>query len=466
MSNKASLTTSIGAGTGTSLAKLPPEILHVVGSHLDEKDARVLRLTCTRIGDVASCYAFPTLTFYLHPGDFEMLQYFANHSIISRNVKSLVYFTDMLPEKRLSFKKFVAQKKHQDGMYYKYTRNIQPPAARARRPAQQPKYTEAEFQAAYDDYVDAHSRQTAMLANGDDFRFLRDIIPNFTALTDMMVSAGNHYREGQWPRTPFEPLFVKADDQLEPTACRHIGSLLLPLVGLGPRLRDLTVGAVAPSFVSQFEDPVKFSQMVDICRNLTTLDLTIDTGMNEDNEVGIWVDECKAIFRTGVMRRLLGAMTNLVSLTIHFTFIDERTEDYPARFGDLVSKDAHWAHLEHVRFDVIEAPRQDLVDFIGRHTSTLRSIEIRSLRLIESSWHVFLPQLRELADDMFLDNIEFTGYVHGETERADLDPELREEHFDFGEPEVSEPVQLSEDITDYIIWGQGPNPLDAYRDYD
>lgn len=446
----------------TNLAELPPEVLHAVGAFLTEKEARALRLTCKRIEAVANCYAFQHLTFYLHHGDFDMLRYFANHETFSKYVRSLIYVTDTLAERRLSLKKFIHNKTTSDKFWYETLRAIVRPEARSRLPLERPDYTPADFEAVYQKYLDAHARQTDILATSQDFALFRDIIPKFTGLRDIMVSA-EWFRECRWGRTPFDAIFVQAQDELRPSACRHVASLLLPLVDQSPSLQSLCVGTVHWSFVRQLEEPPRLSQLSHICRNLTTFDIMIDTGVSHIEGVGIWVTQCKNTVRKGHIRSLIESMPNLVSLTVGFTFSNQEEELYPATFGDLISENAHWQHLRNVKFDVLEASRQELVDFFRRHSSTLRTIELKELRLIQSSWHVFLPQLRELADDMFLDDILLTGFVQGEDEDEDTPPDIRDERYDLGDPGRSGSSHLAEEITDYIIWGEGPSPLDPYR---
>lgn len=443
-----------------SLLELPPEILHTACSFLDEKDARILRLTCKRIGVVADCYAFQRLVFYLHAGDFDMLRYFASHDVFSKNVKSLIYTTDLLPERRLSLRKFVARLQLDDRWYKTvYSRGSQ--ETKGTRPLERPQQTGDSVKKAYDKYVEVHQRQSEILANGEDFAVLKDVVPKFTGLREIIVSSRNYFREFTWVRTPFDALCLRANDELEPQACRHIGSLLLPLVGLGPKIQSLCLTQVDWSFARQLEDPSRLTQMVEICRNITRFHINMDTGCSMSDEGGMFVAECRDTIRKGHLRLLLEAMPNLESLGVVFSYMNEATGLYPAQLKDLVSETTHWPHLMDVKFDVLEASRQDLICFISLHSSTLRTIELRDVRLIKSSWRIFLPQLQELAEEMFLDDILLAGHVQGESEE-DIPTERREERFDFGDPDDAESECLSDDITDYILWANGPNPLNSF----
>lgn len=54
---------------------------------------------------MTDCYAFQGLALYLHPGDLEMLPYFAKHEApISKNITGLSYVTQVLPLRCMSYK--------------------------------------------------------------------------------------------------------------------------------------------------------------------------------------------------------------------------------------------------------------------------------------------------------------------------------------------------------------------------
>lgn len=455
---------------GSSLIEqLPPEILHTICSFLDDKNARLLRLSCKTIGVVADCYAFPQLTFFLHPDDFDMLRYFANHDIFAKNVRSLVYITEMLPPRLLSSTKFLARAKQ----YSKNGMEAMRSSARtttwtrttSKLPHQQSNHTDQQLKDIYDEYVEAHEKQTRLLADGEDFTALKDIVPKFSRLRNIIVSADYWFREISVGRTPFGGILAPITNLLEPKACRQVGSVLLPLVGLSPRIEGLWLGEIHWSFFDQLHEPLRFAQMADICCNLTTFNVHIDTGGNPTRDpVPTVVSGCTRTVHQGDIRRLLEAMPKLESLTIGFTLPGGDDGIYPARLEDLISTTTYWQHLKNVEFEILEAPRQDLLDFFNRHSGTLRTIELRNLRLIESSWRVFLPQLKELAENMFLDDILIAGWGMGEAEEHTIASVASEEWFEFENPQDSSTPCLSDDITDYIMWGEGPNPLDSFPD--
>lgn len=452
------------------LTSLAPELIHLICSFLDVQDVRMLRLACRMLEAVAAYHAFPELVIYLHHDDFDMLRRFADHPEYSKHVKSVVYVCDVLKPRCLTFKKYVAQKRKRDKIRWEVEqwkhRDFKLPG-----PMPQPPQPDSEefMYGAYQRYKHVQEHQTRILAEGLDFTILKSVIPQFRNLKNITVSADRWFLEDQRHKTPFDDLFVTAGDYLEPPGCRHLGSLLMPLTGLPTtHLRSLKLGSIDWSFLEQLQEPSRLEQMIEVCQNLTTFELYLNTGADFDDAGwdggGVHVFDCKGVVRQGGLRRLLGSMTRLENLAIGFTYPDEEMGLYPATLGDLVPEGMHWPNLWKFRFDLIEASRQDLVDFIRRHSSTVTEFHLQDLRLLASSWLVFLPQLRELAEDMFLDDLTISGTVYGETEgegalAGSLTGEIEYYELDDGGGDC-----LAYEITDYIIWGDCENPLVAVED--
>lgn len=226
-----------------NLVDLPTVLLHVMCSFLNQREARICRLTCKMIGDVADCYAFQELVFYLHHDNFEMLQHFANHRIISKNVKSLVYVTKVLKLQQLSYEKYMSQIIEAETAFeWGHAKHIASSDIQSWSNCTDDGFRNIE---AYQQYLQVHQRQHDILANGEDLTVLKNVIPKFTSLHSIMVSADQCFRHCLQEKAPLDEICVRyRTEDLEPMACRQIGSVLLPLVGLDPRLRALRLGCV------------------------------------------------------------------------------------------------------------------------------------------------------------------------------------------------------------------------------
>lgn len=444
-----------------TLLELPIDILHTVCSLLTPSEARLFRLTCKAVGSVADCHAFPELSISVRPGDFAMLRHFANHPVFYKCVKSLVYFTTKLRPEVYSYEEVEADmmigiKADQDrrARHTSSQRALLPP----------PIYTHQDIERIYRNYYKAHKHETYFLAENQDIFVLRDVIPKFVALRHVKVSGAWQYRDRDvQPWTSFKPILSLVRDSLEPVALRQIGSvmfpLLLPLDGLGPRLRTLDLGQAGWSFLLHLEDASILSKMTNLCANLTVFHMRLESA----SERSLWGDgidvpRCKATIQKGNVRRLLRSMKHLESLHIGFMGFKEDTGEYPATMSDIIPREMHWTELRDILLCSVEAPRQQLVDFIRLHSSTLETIELVDIRLMASSWHAFVPQLRELVADMSLDAIKIWGHIHGEAEAVDADGYILKEDWLFLEFSVSQ-----HDLSQYILDGDPPNPTEAWR---
>lgn len=121
---------------------------------------------------------------------------------------------------------------------------------------------------------------------------------------------------------------------------------------------------------------------------------------NAPDEMRDQAADCCGLLGKGVLRSVLASMPNLTYLRLRF---DENALSHgefpaPARFGDVVHQDQKWPRLRELRFGGIEADRQELVDFLVRHGVSLTVVKMDFLRLANTSWTHFLPQLRKELD--------------------------------------------------------------------
>lgn len=54
-----------------------------------------------------------------------------------------------------------------------------------------------------------------------------------------------------------------------------------------------------------------------------------------------------------------------------------------------------WASLRVVQFDAIDAEEQTLIDFLKRHTGTLKELELDNMFLYDGGWNSALPRIRD-----------------------------------------------------------------------
>ncbi|ROW15582.1 hypothetical protein VPNG_02164 [Cytospora leucostoma] len=344
------------------LTDLPPEVIDHVCTFLDLKDIR---------------------TFHAAP--------FANHPVYSRCVTTLVYKSDVLKPQRLSFEEFVAQQREI---------NRQKPVTASQPPQQD----SGDFlREAFERYKHVHHQQSHILAEQLDFTILQEVVPRFSKLQCIVVSARDCSPEDGISIKPFDDLLVCPGDHLKPYGSRHVSSLLQPLSPLGQ---------------------TRLSSYAEICRNLTSFEQHLDVGADSDGLLdndGSQMIRYKAAVGKGSLRRLLGSTTELQVLRLGFTCADSQDLN-PAAISDFLPEDMHWKNLQSFVFQGVESTRQDMVDFVRRHGSNVTSFHLHNFRLVRSSWLVFIPELRNLARENSLGNVWLSGTMYGEVEEGSLPP--------------------------------------------
>lgn len=442
---------SNGRADSIMLTGLPLEVIDHVCTFLDVRDICAVRLTRRSFTNVAPWKLFNRLVFYLHHDDFEMLRHFANHLVYAHYVTSLVYKTDVLEPRRLSLEEFVAQK-----------REIDKKSGTVSHPPQENSVDS--LREAFERYKHIHHQQSHILAEDLDFTILEEVVPKFPKLQCIIVSARDCPPEDGIPMKPFEDLLVYPGDYLKPYGSRHVSSLLRPLVGLRYiHLQKLRLGMIDWSFIEQ-EAP-RMDQMIELCQTLTAFELHLDIGADpegpRDNN-GSQMVRYKAAVEKGGLRRLLGSMTELQVLRLGFTCADPQNR-YPAALSDFLPEGVHWKYLRCFVFQGVEGARQDMVDFVRRHSSTVTSFYLHNFRLVRSSWLVFLPELRRLAKEMSLIDVWISGTLLGEVEGGSLPglPVGETELFELGNL-GEERDELSNYITYYIKWNTPENPWESH----
>lgn len=447
-----------------NLLDLPVELQHMVASSLLPEEARLLRLTCRSIGSIADCYAFPSLKFYLHYEDLSMLRHFADHPIISKHVKSLFYVTATLFEEALEFEDFVSEKEATERNSKDRDVDEEDTISHASSPDQYELKAE-DHKDDYEHYLTVHQHQVRILNTWEDFTVLQHVISKFDFLSEITV-CGRRWLDDAPPlfsKTAFHALPILPRDEIGRPSLRQTVSLLTPLYGLGRNLTSLRLGALDWSFLLQLEDESRLRQLEDLCAGLTTFELILDTTTSSGLDVAL----CGQAVVKGHLAQLLRSMEHLESLSITFTYPRLKGYAYPAGVRDIIAADAHWSKLRHLKLSLVEGDREEFLDVLRSHGSTLKTVRLDRLCLIACSLHVFIDDLRCLARGMSLDDILITGRCIGVSEGAGEVPDGELEDYKLSKfrTEPGRRQGLSEDISKYVLCKHSEgcaHPLDGY----
>ncbi|XXG96352.1 Subunit of heteropentameric Replication factor C (RF-C) [Hypoxylon texense] len=397
---------------------LIPEILGIICSFLDIKDVRRFRLCCKAFADVGACFVHRNIVFFLHHGDFEMLQRISLDPVASKNVRSLVYSNQVLVTPKLTWERFRSS--------YATLRHLEKCMGRYRNIPPTPLIGVWQLLKLYEDYEITIDQQEKIMQANADFSHIREAISRFPALQEVTVSSGGWFWDGK--KTPFDSCLGLGVNLLEPVGCRHLDALLAALFEADIKLKKLTAGVLSWHF---FQKPrAQLGQALSLLTDLTCLELMIDTTGN--------TSQCQQLLDTGLLRGFIKSLTKLQTLHVVFTWDLNYDKRYLPRLEDIIDPKYRWDDLDSLTLGNVSCERQELMSVLKRHKNTLRELCLQDIHLRSTSWLVLLPKVRRTMD---LDHACMCGVLYGMTE-----PLGYEEYFDLEEQRF-----LRDDLNDYLV---------------
>lgn len=239
------------------------------------------------------------------------------------------------------------------------------------------------------------------------------------------------------------------DTKAQPLGLRQMRSLLLGAYHAGLKVETLECGVVSWRILKQ--DDETFAHMRDSVSNVKNLTLEFATGLPEyENEwTELEIESCSSYLEAGRLRDFVTAAPNLECLQIGFQF-NEPT--WPTRLQYIVGEH-HWPSLKSVDFKMIGTSENDLVSFCSRHASTLKSLHLTCIGLVEGGWFSAFDRMRKV---LTLDKMVVSGRLEGLGEEMD---------FQMGSEEYC--PELKEGIEEYFLAPRSSDEmdLDEFLDY-
>lgn len=448
-----------GSPSSRSLLRLPREVLLEVCLHLRPEEAAKFRATNKLFKEIASENTFKEILIFHCDDDFAMLRHLADDPIYSKCIKSLTLDGNVLPIPP-PFPEYKAARTAWA------TKNFPELSVYPIDPAHHLHLREFLTEAkVHDDHrrLTMHQHEQMLFFNNDtDYALFREVVPKLSNLKHVSVTLQREFDPYWWeptvPWPPFDHWYGMASRCLPCNGSRQVDSVMMALAVSPSRekLRHLQLGAFHWGFINQLnESALKLDQIVDICRGLTTLEIAIRGEiLDEDSKFGDDVNEddihsCRRAVSKRSLCKILAATPDLREMTLRFANMwqdmGSRSPSavnicFPAAIDDILPADYHWRNLQQVELQTIECAPQQLLGFLERHASTLKCAMFRNVRLVDESWLIFLPQVRELmsrvtktsppAPDLY-SNVCFAGWLYGTsmqapylTERWNTDEEL------------------------------------------
>jgi hypothetical protein len=243
---------------------------------------------------------------------------------------------------------------------------------------------------------------------------------------------------------------------LQPEGLRAMNAML-EAIPTPNKITTLRAGALSWRFFDP-TNQLPISRCFQLAPNLTRIGFQIETGWDEQNELfGVEASQCRHMMKHGVLREILRRSPNLTALYIDFEESDG-VDGFPAHLNDFARPTQHWPNLQMIEIGGFECDRQELQDFIRRHSGTLTEVFLRNISLQKTSWVQFLPELRAMCPD--LKDAAINGPLWGENETSQ-----QTEFWDVTPWEHGKEDQMCSSITAYLtcrLHSDHQNPFEVF----
>ena len=427
--------------------KLPAELIHMICVYLKPTELANLRLVSRLATPIALQYMVPEVHLILAKESFEQLKTLAKHPLASKYVTSFFFEADklgVLPRKRweqiVADPQYIAQvqefRKRRLPCHHTTERGLRNFKREVCKLNAAPRhhYTEEELDYAFGEYSEITHFQQDLHEVVVQEKEVAEAMKNFPRLKELTMATQCCTRIGTSRlRKTFEPAFCTyyepekpRDTKSEPFGLQQMRSLLLGAYHAELKIEVVHCGVVSWRILAV--DPETFSRMKHSVSNVKNLRLEFAPGQYDYDS--LWseleIESCSSYLEAGRLRDFVTAAPNLEQLHIGFQFNEP---NWPTYLKYIVGEH-HWPCLKTVNLKMIGTSEMDLVSFCSRHASTLKSLHLASMGLVDGDWFSAFQKLRKI---LTLDRMEVSGRLVGLGEELDFEmgseeycPELKE----------------------------------------
>ena len=398
----------------------------------------------------------PEVHLILAKDSFEQLQALATHPIASKYVTSFFFEADKLSalsrstwESYVLGPEFVAQaeelRRRDRPCHHTSERSLRIyHRERNKLLFDTPRhhYTEEELDDAFMKYSEIlhfqqNRREACAQAKG-----IAEAMKQFSHLKKIVLSNDDSIRQSskKLRKTLNEPSFCnvyEADNPRnnlsEPVGLQQISSLLLGAHRAGLTVEDLHCGAVSWRILQQ--DTKAFAKMMNSISNVRNLRLELATGADGlaewEDYLGpkLDIEQCYSYLKKGRLRDFVTAAPKLEHLKLGFQYSDPI---WPTHLNHIFGSH-HWPNLQTVRLKNIGTSEDHLVDFCTLHASSLKTLQLHTIGLLEGSWFPGFSRMRKV---LALEVMLVTGRLESPSEVMDFN-EDSEDYY----PELEEGIE-------------------------
>ncbi|KAL8850168.1 MAG: hypothetical protein Q9221_004854 [Calogaya cf. arnoldii] len=338
--------------------QLPAELQHALFALSGKEDVPNLRLTCKSLATVGRDYLVRKVELSFTLENFDRLSMITQH--IGRHVKSLVYHIDLLP-------------------WYSDQSEYQNNVLGAKN------YSPQQLAIGWKAYCALWYEQASLRKSNYGGAEIVTMISQMPQLKHITLANGYSLRL----RTlNFKAAYAKT---LLPVGIYNVNQETSGLPQLFPIVEALRY---AGSSIESFRaGPIEFAVFHDA-----------DTDTN-DQDHGMEDDQCRLYLEEGDHLELLRSMIRLENLNLSFAPSIDAHWDMKLVFKDLL-----WPCLRALTLHDYKGTDQDLLDLLGRHAATLKSLTLCNHKLTQGLW---LYTFRAMQNTLNLEVLRLKGILHG-----------------------------------------------------
>ena len=394
---------------GFPILKLPPELQHVIFTLSDNQAVRNLRLTCKALAGIGLSHFMRDAELLFTPSSFDRLQDITlNYGI---QVRSLHYYVDLLPEYRDISEYFAhlvytmpvrpcddtpEELEHLSSLeWWLWTRH----GGKVGCPA---RYTKQQLELGWKAHSKLWDEQALLRKDSYGEEKIIDIIARLPNLKQVTLSNFTYGKEeSRYFTDTYRGTLIPLEGDEgynQPCGLPQLFSLIQALYEAGTEIETFTAGLVSWKILEA--GPADRKAMMSVFASLKSFKLMLLATQVYEWRLSIPIedeDQCLDSINKGEHLGLLRSMPRLEN--IHLCVVTVTPLWLEPMFGTI-----DWPYLRNVVLEHVQSSDKDLMSFLGRHSATLRTLELRGYWLDEGLW---LYLFREMRASLALTSFEF-----------------------------------------------------------
>lgn len=399
---------------GFPILKLPPELQHVIFEVSDDQAVRNLRLTCKALAEIGLSHFMRDAQLLFTRSSFDRLQDITLKYGIQ--IRSLHYYVDLLPEYRDISEYFAhlvytmpvrAYDDHPELLDHLSSLEWWLWMRQSERVGRPVRYTKHQLELGWKACSKLWDEQ-ALLRN--DSYGEEEIIDIITRLPNLKQVTLSNFTYGKEESRYFTDTYkgtlipLEGDEGYnQPCGLPQLFSLIQALYEAGTEIETFAAGLVSWKILEA--GPADRKAMMSVFASLKSFKLMLLTTQVYEWRLSTFIeeeDQCLDFINMGEHLGLLRSMPQLEN--IHLCVVTETPLLLEPTFRTI-----NWPYLRKVVLEHFQSSDGDLLNFLGRHSATLRTLELRGYWLDEGLW---LYLFREMRASLALTGFEFEDGIN------------------------------------------------------